>query len=204
MTYRKVCLLLEGEVKSFLCLGCVLSVVTAWLRVYGYKREILQVPPLFSPFGLFQKQSFRRSRLTNQIRHTDLQGTLLWGKVCRILVCKTIHHKASEAVWIISASCLWDEVPRRDSPVACISAAILSNCTSFSATLRIVNFNQPLTHKSLPSQSSPSLTHHHFKPVHYHSPLSAACLVAHQNAAPIHLRDWTGGYDGQLSSPLFI
>lgn len=55
-------------------LSCVLSMVTAWLRVYGHKREILQV---LTPFGPSQAHSFRRSRLTNQIDYTDLQGTLL-------------------------------------------------------------------------------------------------------------------------------
>lgn len=45
---------------------------------------------------------------------------------------------------------------RWDCPVACISAAILSNCTSFTARLRIINFNQPHTQTtSLHSQSSP-------------------------------------------------
>ena len=49
-----------------------------------------------------------------------------------------------DTVWIISTSCLWDEVPPRDRPVACRTSAILSEGTSLAASLCTVNFNQPL------------------------------------------------------------
>lgn len=171
-------MLLKGE------RSCVLSVVTAWLKVKSYKREILRA---HSPIGLLQEHSSRRSRLTNLIFTMQIyRACCCEGKVCRLLLWNTFITRCPCSpcltLWIISTSCSWDEV--RDGRVACISAAVLSKCTSSAAAPRIIYSNQPLTHKPLHS-----LPHHHFKLVHCHPPLSAARLGAHHDTAPLNLRD---------------